>query len=405
MDAQDISCVDFDELGVRPLNWIDDGNDLDLDDTTNRYFNKEKHFELKFITNGKKFLIDEDDSSISDEDDSNYEIDPETGEKIFRELLVASSPSFSSSNNNWIEEYLSTFELSTSIPSSSPNQLIPSITTSNSDLLFEDIPLSNDQTNSSWLSNYISLDESTNNIMFPDQLLSDQLNDENDKNLPETTSPIFVPLSNKNKQDSLMNFLSVAIDDEHSISSSCNSSRHQRLYSSLESDSNTLDSELTFDGTFIETKLEKIEYDEHSNSHTLVRRLSARSNCQGQQDEEALRRYNIPLTVYDITQSTTEEYNRHLSRLNHLNPEQIHIIKDIRRRGKNKIAAQNCRKRKAINVEALLEEVDELKRQKHELEERKKSFKQQIVETRRQYEYLHRQVLPDRQLPPAIIVK
>ena len=28
-----------------------------------------------------------------------------------------------------------------------------------------------------------------------------------------------------------------------------------------------------------------------------------------------------------------------------------------------------------------------------------------IAETRNQYEYLHRQVLPDRQLPPAIIVK
>ncbi|CAF4215753.1 unnamed protein product, partial [Rotaria magnacalcarata] len=69
------------------------------------------------------------------------------------------------------------------------------------------------------------------------------------------------------------------------------------------------------------------------------------------------------------------------------------------------IAAQNCRKRKAINVETLVEEVDDLKRLKHELEERRKSYQQQITETRDQYEYLHRQVLPDRQLPPAIIVK
>jgi hypothetical protein len=74
-------------------------------------------------------------------------------------------------------------------------------------------------------------------------------------------------------------------------------------------------------------------------------------------------------------------------------------------------------------VETLLEEVDELKRVKHELEERKTSFQQQvcsylffpfknnlfilfkIAETRHLYEYLHHQVLPDRQLPPAIIVK
>jgi len=202
-----------------------------------------------------------------------------------------------------------------------------------------------------------------------------------------------------------MNFLSVSIDDEQSISSGSNGSQRQRLFSSLESDSATRDSELTFDGSFIETKLEKIEHDEHLIPHMFVRRTSTRTNSQGQQDEDILRRYNIPLTLYDITQSSTEEYNRHLARLNNLSPEQTHIIKDIRRRGKNKIAAQNCRKRKAISVETLLEEVDELKRVKYELEERKKSYQQQIVETRHLYEYLHRQILPDRQLPPAIIVK
>jgi len=69
----------------------------------------------------------------------------------------------------------------------------------------------------------------------------------------------------------------------------------------------------------------------------MIRRESTRSNNQGQQDEDALRRFNIPLTLEDITQSSTEEYNRHLVRLSHLSSEQIHIIKDIRRRGKNKV--------------------------------------------------------------------
>lgn len=71
-------------------------------------------------------------------------------------------------------------------------------------------------------------------------------------------------------------------------------------------------------------------------------------------------------------------------------------------------------------------EVDELKRVKHELEERKRLYQQQVIfskrefsvflfdhrinlfqiaETRNQYEYLHRQTLPDRQLPPTISVK
>jgi hypothetical protein len=404
MDIQDISYIDINELGVRPFNWIGGENEIEFDETTNGYFGKEKLTEFSIINPGKKLTSDDDDVSMCDEDDENYDIDPETGEKTLREVVSVPSPAISSSNDKWIEEYLINIESSSS---SSSNQLIPSsLPATNSDFFFEDIPFNNNPTDSNWFSKYISLNESTNKIMFPDQYLSGEFIDDSGKNFLQSTSlPIFNPSSNKNHPDSLMNLLSVSVDDEHSISSSSNSSRRQRLFSSHESDSTTRDSELTFDGPFLEAKLEKIEHDEHFIPHMFVRRSSIRTNYQGQQDEEILRGYNIPLTLYDITQSSTEEYNRHLASLNYLTPEQLHIIKDIRRRGKNKIAAQNCRKRKASSVETLLEEVDELKRVKHELEERKTSFQQQIAETRHLYEYLHHQVLPDRQLPPAIIVK
>ncbi len=94
--------------------------------------------------------------------------------------------------------------------------------------------MSNVRTDSIWLSKYISLDESINNTMFPDQFFSGQILDNNEKNFPQSTSPIFIPSSNKTNHDSLINLLSVSIDDEHSISSSSNSSRRQRLFSSLE---------------------------------------------------------------------------------------------------------------------------------------------------------------------------
>lgn len=81
-----------------------------------------------------------------------------------------------------------------------------------------------------------------------------------------------------------------------------------------------------------------------------VRRSSTRPNYQGQQDEETLRQFNIPLSLYDITQSSTEEYNCHLTRLSHLNPEQIHIIKDIRRRGKNKVFEIFIKKTKKLKI-------------------------------------------------------
>jgi hypothetical protein len=48
MDTQDISFIDIDELGVRPLNSMDDSNDIDFDDTTHDviYFSRRKkqHF-------------------------------------------------------------------------------------------------------------------------------------------------------------------------------------------------------------------------------------------------------------------------------------------------------------------------------------------------------------------------
>ncbi|CAF4369915.1 unnamed protein product [Adineta steineri] len=80
MDIQDISYIDYDELGVRPLNFIDDSNDIDFDDTINGYYGKDKQDDLKFLSDEKKLLTDDSDAVIPDDDDnSTYEIDPETG--------------------------------------------------------------------------------------------------------------------------------------------------------------------------------------------------------------------------------------------------------------------------------------------------------------------------------------
>jgi hypothetical protein len=373
--------IDMDDLGVRPLDWLDFNKNLDsIDDL----FGKEKTINCTVYTvvSGNKLTTDEDEMSMSDDDGSNdYDIDPETGEKIFRKVTSISNISAASPNDKWIEEYLSNIE-------SSSNQILPA-TTTNSEFNFENLSFtsidnSNEQINTDWFSSLINLDENSDNIMFNDPTIPTEfLSDHENRSNPITTT------SNEST-------LGVSIDDDYSTSSSSNSSRQHQSYSSLENDGEII---------FLEAKLEKIEPEGNSMSHMFVRRTSTRSSNQGQQDEDALRQFNIPLTLNDITQSSTEEYNRHLIRLSHLTAEQMHIIKEIRRRGKNKIAAQNCRKRKAISVESLLEEVDELKRVKYELEERKRAYQQQITETRNQYEYLHHQVLPDRQLPPAIIVK
>jgi len=79
MDIQDISYIDANELGVRPSNWTEDEHDIDFNDITAGYFGKEKLNELQTLTNGKKSSNDEEDVSMCDEDDLNYETDPETG--------------------------------------------------------------------------------------------------------------------------------------------------------------------------------------------------------------------------------------------------------------------------------------------------------------------------------------
>ena len=59
-----------------------------------------------------------------------------------------------------------------------------------------------------------------------------------------------------------------------------------------------------------------------------------------------------------------DEFNDMLSKED-LTEEQLNICRDIRRRGKNKVAAQNCRKRKLEQIDELQKKVDEAKRRQN----------------------------------------
>jgi len=253
--GQDVAMsIDMDELGVRPLNWIDISKDFD--DSINDYFGKEKTVdftvysaELQLTNNGKKLTTDEeDDPFMSNDDDSqDYEIDPETGEKIFRPTAFASNISFSSQTDKWIEEYLSNIE-------SSSNQILPTTTTNNSEFILENIPFpllenTNEQTDPDWLSSIINLDENSESIMFADPTFPNEFIDNNENKSTSSSSLICVPLPNENNNESILfNSSNISIDDEYSTSSSSNNSRQHRLYSSLQNDGEI---------TFIQTKLEK----------------------------------------------------------------------------------------------------------------------------------------------------
>ncbi|XP_054162317.1 segmentation protein cap'n'collar-like [Oppia nitens] len=84
-------------------------------------------------------------------------------------------------------------------------------------------------------------------------------------------------------------------------------------------------------------------------------------------DEKRAKALKIPIPTLDIINLPIDEFNERLAKYE-LNEAQLSLIRDIRRRGKNKVAAQNCRKRKLDQILGLQHEVDNMFVQKHSLE-------------------------------------
>lgn len=87
-------------------------------------------------------------------------------------------------------------------------------------------------------------------------------------------------------------------------------------------------------------------------------------------DEKRARNLNIPIPVYDIINLPMDEFNERIAK-HDLSENQLSLIRDIRRRGKNKVAAQNCRKRKLDTILTLETEVEQVRRRKEELNNEK----------------------------------
>lgn len=83
-------------------------------------------------------------------------------------------------------------------------------------------------------------------------------------------------------------------------------------------------------------------------------------------DELRARALCIPYSVLQIVNMPVEEFLEVLDS-HGFSPEQVTLLRDIRRRGKNKLAAQNCRKRKLDAITGLQEEVERLRTQRDRL--------------------------------------
>ncbi|KAG7257212.1 hypothetical protein CRUP_004301 [Coryphaenoides rupestris] len=83
-------------------------------------------------------------------------------------------------------------------------------------------------------------------------------------------------------------------------------------------------------------------------------------------DERRATALEIPFTVEKIINLQVDDFNELLTQYT-LSEAQLALVRDIRRRGKNKVAAQNCRKRKLENIVHLEGELDLLQAQREHL--------------------------------------
>lgn len=94
-------------------------------------------------------------------------------------------------------------------------------------------------------------------------------------------------------------------------------------------------------------------------------------------DERRAVALKIPFPVDKIISLPVDDFNELLSQYN-LTDTQLALVRDIRRRGKNKVAAQNCRKRKLESIIHLEQELHQLKAQREHLAQERLEFQRSI---------------------------
>ncbi|XP_053408693.1 endoplasmic reticulum membrane sensor NFE2L1-like isoform X2 [Mercenaria mercenaria] len=101
-------------------------------------------------------------------------------------------------------------------------------------------------------------------------------------------------------------------------------------------------------------------------------------------DHKRIMELKVPFSVDQIVNSPVEEFNEMLTR-HKFSDQQLQLIRDIRRRGKNKVAAQNCRKRKIGVIEHLEDEMttmenlrDKLMHERHMMEKQTREMKEKL---------------------------
>ncbi|XP_077429301.1 transcription factor NF-E2 45 kDa subunit [Vanacampus margaritifer] len=95
-------------------------------------------------------------------------------------------------------------------------------------------------------------------------------------------------------------------------------------------------------------------------------------------DERRAMGLKIPFPMEKIINLPVDDFNELLTQYT-LTDAQLALIKDIRRRGKNKVAAQNCRKRKLDSINHLERELGQLQAQRDGLVQQRLEFQHSLT--------------------------
>ncbi|KAK2839817.1 hypothetical protein Q5P01_013557 [Channa striata] len=129
----------------------------------------------------------------------------------------------------------------------------------------------------------------------------------------------------------------------------------------------------------------------HSNAPFTKDKQKKRSDVRLSRDEQRAKALKVPFTVDMIINLPVDDFNEMMSK-HQMNEAQLALVRDIRRRGKNKVAAQNCRKRKMENIVGLEGELDSLKEEKERLLSEKSQNITSLKEMKKQLNTLYLEV-------------
>jgi len=142
-----------------------------------------------------------------------------------------------------------------------------------------------------------------------------------------------------------------------------------------------------------EHKHDKKRNNGQSHPHTNQRDSSKKDRKSERltRDEKRAKALKIPFSLDEIIDSPVDEFNELISKYQ-LSETQLTLIRDIRRRGKNKVAAQHCRKRKIDAISTIEDEVNQLKAEKEKLRKERFMIDKESREMKDRFQSLYREV-------------